>query len=198
MVRPSEGVPVPVVLGQVANVNGLSIQTAMIKVADAPVPERKYVADVCGIEYVPGTVKMLFGQKRIGGDDLRSLLVIHMSHSGATRFLTATEQLTPTTLEVMAKQAGISTEASMPIKHEPSQTIAMAAGVVMLAASPEDTTMDFYQASSFALQAMRSGSISLDPVVRIDIRTSLLLGLISELRKFSAHFPIFKLTETTT
>jgi hypothetical protein len=189
-VRPNEGTPVPVILGQVANVQGLSIQTAAVKLGEAPVPERKYVADVCGVENVAGTIKVFFGQRRIGSDELRSLLVIHMSSTGIARFLAASEQLAPKTLEQMANECGITAEESQPIKAEPPQTVAFAAALVLIAASADETTLDFYQASAFALAAMgSSGKLSLDPVVRIDMRTSLVMGLIASLRKLSSQFP---------
>jgi hypothetical protein len=195
-IRPNEGTPVAVILGQIASVNGLSIQTASLKLGDAPVPERKYVADMCGVEYVTGTMKLFFGQRRIGSDELRSLLVIHMSPSGAARFLAAADQLSPKTLDQLASEAGIKAEESSPVGSEPTQTVAFAAALVLIAASVDETTMDFYQASTFALSAMaNSGKLSLDPVVRIDLRTSLLLGLVANVRKLSSHFPTINFSE---
>jgi hypothetical protein len=197
-VRQNEGSNVPVILGQVATVNGLSVQMAAVKLSDAPVPERKYVADVCGVTYVPGTVQLLFGQRRIGGDGLRSLLVIQMSSSGAVRFLAAISQLAPQTLEEMAKVTGIVAEKSAPINTEPEQTVALAASFVLLASAVDETTMDFYQASAFAISAMpHSGKLALDPVVRIDLRTSLLLGLVEELRKLSPQLPKMDISESS-
>jgi hypothetical protein len=194
--RPNEGSPVQVILGQVAEINGLSVQTAAIKLGDAPVPERKYVADVCGVEYVTGTLKLLFGQRRIGSDELRTLLVIHMSNAGAARFLAATDQLTPQSLQEMAKTLGIGVQESTSIKTEPAQTVALAAGMVLIAAAGDETTMDFYQASAFALAAVAgTNKLVLDPVVRIDLRTALLRGLIDGVRKFDAHFSNIKIPE---
>jgi hypothetical protein len=187
-VRPGEGASVSVVLGS-ATANGL--QTAAINLSDAPVPERKYAADVSAVAFVPGTVQILFGQRRIGGSKpvLRSLLVIHMAPSAAARFLESTAQFIPYSLAEIARLNGISAEASPPILEEPDQTIALAAGFVLTAASGEDATLDFYQASAFAMSAVKSGSLSLDPVVRVDLRTSLLLGLVEELQKISPQLP---------
>jgi hypothetical protein len=188
--RPNEGSTVQVILGQLASVKGLSVQTAAIKLGDAPVPERKYVVDVCGVEHVAGTIKLLFGQRRIGSEDLRSLLVIHMSYHGAARFLAATGQLTPMSLDQMAEAHKMVAEDTASITTEPTQTVALAAALVLMAVAGEETTMDFYQASAFALSSMAGTSkLALDPVVRIDLRTSLLLGLVAGVREYGAHLP---------
>jgi hypothetical protein len=197
-VRPNEGTRVSVVLGQIASTSGLSLQTAAINLAQAPVPERKYVADAYGVNYSSGAVQLLFGQRRIGGSDLRSLLVIQMSPTGAARFLATSNQLAPLSLTDMATQYGIVAEKSFQISTEPSQTVALAAGLSLMAAAADEATIDFYQASAFALSAMlHSSELALDPVVRIDLRTSLLLGLFEDLRKLTPQLPNHVVPETT-
>ena len=129
-------------------------------------------------------MQLFFGQRRIGADDLRSLLVIQMTPTGAVRLLKATEQLTPHSLDELVQQGMIKAERSKPITTEPAQTVAMAAGFCLFAASRDEVTMDFYQASVFAQSALpHTKKLAVDPVVRIDMRTSLLIGLIEDLRK---------------
>lgn len=190
IIRPGEGSSVPVVLGDSAVVNGIVVQTAAVNLSEAPVPERKYVADTYGVVFVPGTVQLLFGQRRIGVDALRSLLIIQMTPFSAARFLGSMAQLSPISLEQLAEQNQISAEMPPPITSEPDQTVALAAGLVLTAASSEETTLDFYQASAFSVSAMQhTKHLHLDPVVRIDLRTSLMLGLVEQLRMLGSKLP---------
>lgn len=194
--RPHEGSNVPAIIGQTTVVNGLEVKTAAIKLDEAPVPERKYVADVCGLTYEPGTVKLLFGQRRIGSEGLRSLLVIQMFPSGVARFMSAIDQVSPHSLDHLAQAAGIQAEQSKPITEEPAQTVALAAGFCLFAASPEETTLDFYQASAFAMSNMvHSRKLAVDPVVRIDLRTSLLLALVHDIRRLGPKIPFASQSE---
>jgi hypothetical protein len=189
-IRPHEGSSVTAVVGQSAMVNGVMVHSAAINLADAPVPERKYAANACGVVYEPGNVQLLFAQRRIGGDELRSLLVIQMSPAGAVRLLAAAAQLSPHSLDDLVQQGIVQVERSRPITVEPAQTVEMAAGFCLFAAGPDMATLDFYQASAFALSAVpHAKKLAVDPVVRIDIRTSLLIGLVEQLRELGPKLP---------
>src|SRR5882672_8358399 len=61
--------------GETALLLGLSLGMA-------PVPERKYVADVCHVSQSDTGIKLIFGQEKFSQNQLRSAVVIKMSRRG--------------------------------------------------------------------------------------------------------------------
>lgn len=160
-----------------------------VDLGNAPVPERKYLAETCEVRLDRGRVKLLFGQERIGKAELRSLLVIHLSPSAITRFLDSLAQMSPS-LELAAAAMGFTPDRGAPITEEPRQTVALGAGILLAAMSNEEGCLDFFQASPFAMgSAVSSRKLALDPVVRVDMSAPLLLFLIAELRRIAPQFP---------
>lgn len=190
--RPGEGQNVDVVIHSFASVNGQTVQTMSVDLSNAPVPDRKYLAETCAVSYQRSSVKFLFGQQRIGKTELRSLLVIHVSPKSAARFVASLSEMDPT-LEDIAARIGVAPGNGAPITEEPPQTVALAAGMVLFAVSDEEACMDFFQASPFSMGAApHSKQLSLDPVVRVDLPTSLMLSFVSELNKIAPQLPEIK------
>ena len=150
--RPGEGPTVDLLFSRTAQVNGQTMQSLAIDMRSAPVPERKYLAETCDVRCRPGAVTILFGQERIGKGGLRSLLVIHMSPSGVTRFLASLLEMDPT-FEQMAVNAGISAQPGIEISEEPTQTVALGASMIMSAMSNDEACLDFFRASPFAMMS---------------------------------------------
>lgn len=188
-IRPGDGPVVDVVFHSVASVNGLTVQSMGIDAGSAPVPDRKYLADVCDIRHDNGVIRLLFGQQRIGKSELRSLLVIQMSPLAIVRFLSTLDQLDPPIDEV-AKTAGWVSSGGFAVTEEPAQTIALAASMVMIAIADDSACLDFFQLSPFALAAAaHTKKLAMDPVVRVDIGAGLMLFMLKELRKIATNLP---------
>jgi len=101
----------------------------------------------------------------------------------------------PTVDEIM-RAAKINVGSLSEISEEPDQTVAMAANVVAAAISGEEACLDFYQISSFAKantfsreNSSASRKINIDPVVRIELPTSLLAALVEKLKTVSGNLP---------
>src|SRR5204862_2691503 len=119
----------------------------------APVPERHYIADACYADTERGTVRLMFGQRRIGKADLRSLLVLHMSVRATNQFLATIDQVTdPSYAEIMSL-TGLVADKIEAIPEEPPQTVALSANMALSAMAGDDACLDFYQASPFAVAA---------------------------------------------
>lgn len=147
---------------------------------ELPVPDRRYVADVASVIRANGFVRMLFGQTKIDGVQLRSLLDIHFPISAISRFLG-----TAKALEVAFDELKSSSEFSpvylSDIKDEPEQTIGLTANILMASCSGEESCMDLYQISPYSVAEVKKGrGLSADPVVRVSLPTELLLSLIEE------------------
>ena len=188
-VRPGEGPTVDLLEHRIVQVDGQTLQTFSIDLRSVPVPERKYLAEACDVRVRPGSVALLFGQERLGQGGLRSLLVVQISPAGIARFLRSMDELTPS-IDELAASLGIVAEPGMQILEEPAQTIALGASMILSAASNDEACLDFFKTSTFSMiTAQQTKKVSLDPVVRVDLATSLLLSMIKKIRQIAVHFP---------
>ena len=77
--REGEGSLVPVQM-QLIERPGLPTVTQFgLNLSTAPVPNRKYVADIFDVHVDRGMAYLLFGQRKLDGNKLRSLIVVHFS-----------------------------------------------------------------------------------------------------------------------
>lgn len=187
-VRPGEGHPIHVTRTQEIGVDGRTTAVMQGNIANAPVPDRKYVADGYEVLVKEGSVRILFVQKKVVGDGLRSLLEIHLGSKAVEHFNSSlpTGKDRPT-FEQTAANEGISASPPMHIAEEPAQSVALIANAIYAAFSSGDACMDFYQISPASIHAARQTStVGVDPVVRVDLQTSKFLGLCNELKKIES------------
>ena len=182
--RPGEGYTIDVTATSVVAPNGYQAVTFSTDLSKAKVPDRRYAADVCAISRSQGFVKIMFGQERVDDDGWRTLLVIRMSDMAVERFLANTRTATNPTFDELAAAMNL---APQPLSkaHEPSQpnqAAALVANLGLVAAASGEACIDFYHASAFAVAIVTSQKLSVDPVVRVDLSASLLLGLLNGLR----------------
>ena len=189
--RQGEGVPIDI---SVINAIGTSgVLGVGLDLSRARVPDRRYAADACSIVRARGSVKLMFGQERVDGQGWRTLLVIAMNETAIVQFLQAVSAMTNPTLEQIVAASNLQAE---PLSEkvtepgQPNQAISLIANLGILAISGTEACMDFYHVSAFALGALRGATkTAVDPVVRVDLRTTLLLGLISALRALDLQEP---------
>lgn len=178
-VRPGEGASVPIRLGKALSPTGESAESLELNMREAPVPDRKYVADVTGLIVSKGVCKLLFAQERVSGEQLRSLLVVHVTDRTLRNFQDSAAAMTKPTYREIAAAVPIQSERPTKIVDEPDQTVALQANLILSAMSGSEAALDFYQLSPFNFLAVRDRpSVPLDAVVRVDLRSSLLLGLL--------------------
>ena len=150
--------------------------------SDLPVPTRNYVADFTGMSVDQhNTVRILLGQRKVVGDGLRSLLVLHMPGDDIVRFV---DSLNP----MMERSSGARSQLpswtlKQPLLEEPAQTVALSATIALAGFSGSLGCLDFYQASPFSIHRVREGAskLGLDPVVRVSLPTAALFALLDEM-----------------
>lgn len=185
VLRPGEGTPLDIVA--TSEVDGLSIG---VNLASAPVPDRHYVADACCVAHAGTLFKLIFVQQQVVGDELRSMLVVHMSVTGVRRLVDALLALQKPSLQEIADAGHMAAEPMLQIKKEPSQAVALAANMGIAGISGYEAVIDFFQASPFSLMAAsQAKKLSLESVVRVEVRTPLLLGLVKVLGEMLAKVP---------
>ncbi len=183
--RPGDGIEIEVKVDQQVIADGRNLARFGFSAANLNVPDRRYTTDTCAVAMSESgrSIKIIFAQERVDGSGWRSLLVVHMSREGIARFLTTANLISGPSLEELASANRIEAELLASKFDEPSQAIALSANVVLVAAAGAEACLDFYQASPFSMMAViASKKIALDPVVRVDLRTSLLLGLLEKFR----------------
>lgn len=190
-VREGEGVALDVRVTHEVGVSGQSIGFMEVDPRNAPVPDRRYVADMYAIAVEGRSVYLMFGQaRRGGGGELRSLLVIQMSRFAVSQFVSAVDQVKNPTFAQIVAATGAAPQPPRQVDREPDQTVEVSANFVLSGMSGEEATIDFYKASPFAMHvAPQLGKLSLDPVVRVDMLSEVAVGAIEELRKIAERFP---------
>lgn len=187
--RPGEGFAVTSTRHNVVNVDGVTGVSLTADFSSAPVPDRRYVADVASVVRVDDIVQLIFGQQKVGTDDLRSLVVIHMSCSAIRNFLDNSETIN-TAMRLIKTKFSLSSRKLIDIKHEPTQTVALAASIIMASVSGREACLDFYYSSPYvAVQVAQGGKFMVDPTARIMLPVNLLLSILEKLDEIKADLP---------
>lgn len=191
--RKGDGVAIDVIPHQSVETAGITQITYGLNLNEAPVPTRRYVADVADAVSKHGGIHLVFGQEKVGSEDLRSLLVIHVSASSIRSILQSFAQMRPT-FQKISDTVGRETEALCPVTEGSAQAVAFSATGCACAAAGEDACLDFYSVSPFSVRSLQVvKKVAVDPVVRVDLRVSLLAALIDKLTTLEKTLPGVKL-----
>lgn len=188
--RPNEGIGINVIRNVVPQANGTTVTIVGFDLSNAPVPDRRYVADTATVILSKGTVKLVFAQETITSK-LRSMLIIHMTINGIRHLLSSIKHLKNTDFDTLVNSLNLEHEDLLTLEEdEPEQTIALSANMVAAAFSGNETCLDFYSASAFVMANIaNSKTVPIDPVVRVDLRTSLFVSLRDKLQELESSFP---------
>lgn len=179
--------------------DGRTVTNLGANLAGASVPDRKYVADACAVSYQRDTVKIIFAQEKFDGKGLRSAIVIHMTPRAVVQMLGVFDGPLHQIFEENARSEGIAPEQISTFESEPQQVAALSANLAIGAAAGREACLDFYQASPFSFSiAAQSRKLDLDGVVRVELSTALLLGLLGSLRELMSRFPDIKIWKPAT
>jgi hypothetical protein len=157
-----------------------------IDVSKAPVPQRRYAAEICDIVRNDLEVRIIFGQRSLFGDDLDTALVIRMTPKATVEFIESMHEMD---IASMKGELNLPVENLTPITSKPLQTANVVSNLVSVGVADHETCLDFYHASAFALgKATKQSHLEIEPVVRVDLRTSLFVPLVSRLSKIVTEF----------
>jgi hypothetical protein len=162
----------------------LSSDTARLglDLSTAPVPQRRYAADICAVTFTKNEAKIIFAQCCLMGESLDSALVIRMSPHAIKMLAESLRGIDDPSVQALAETMGIVTEELSKITSKPTQTANMVANICSVAVSGHETCLDFYHASAFAAKKSEStGALEVESVVRVDLRTALFLPLIARI-----------------
>lgn len=180
--RPGEGTVVDVVVTPLESVNGLGRASLQTQISSLPVPNKRYSADTAFLGYSHGYAKLLFGQEKFGADgELRTLLIIKLGLSWVRSFIDGVNKAEFPLRQAVAS-SGVQAEALPEFREEPKDTVSFDATMIVAGVNGVDGCVDFYYSSPFALERTAvSKKLAVDPVVRVNVRAGLLLGLVDQL-----------------
>jgi hypothetical protein len=119
----------------------------------------------------------VFGQKKICGEELRSIIVINSTRKSLKEFVHSISNINPT-LKDIAKTLNIEIDGTNKAITEPDQALSLTANIISIATSDYNTTLDFYNISPTSMKsAGSSGKVGIDPIVRVELSTSIFIGL---------------------
>ena len=189
--RQGEGSELAVRMRTVPNTNGSSTVEATFDLQDAPVPDRRYVADAAWLVQKGDGVDMVLAQRRLGGvgGGLLSAVVVSFTPESVRSFLRSCVTFLPMAEEFLARNS----IALPPLEQdapEPGQVVHVVANIVGAAHAGREAGLDLYQASPWALRALTARQrLAVEPVLRIDLRTDLLVAILLCLRDLETSLP---------
>lgn len=145
----------------------------------APVPNRRYFADRAWVTSSPNGCRLLFGQERVDGEHLRSLIIISMTTDAVRNFARTLERFLPNVANYVAA-TGRDSDGYREITEEPPQTVSIRATAIACAHAADEGCMDFFQISPWSVHRM-GDQIGIEPMARIDLSTALMLRVITDL-----------------
>jgi hypothetical protein len=189
--RPGEGAMIDIVRKVTPRADGGTSLEVGLDLANAVVPERRYVADVASLKFTADRVYLCFGQSKLTGG-LRSLLVIYMTPEAAGQFLKICEgnNFRESMTKAFQKERWpVATLAT--VEEEPAQTVALTANLLAAGFSGREACIDFYHASPFAMAQFRTESrrVPIYPVVRIDFPANLFVAILEALEQHREDLP---------
>lgn len=191
-IRPGEGFPVELEILPSKTVAGQTQTSFRANIASIPVPAKRYSADVAYVMFNRGVVQLLFGQTSLLNEkELRTLIVIKMTPIWAYKFICSLSEGGDKSFNKVAELNHMPREAlSAFAAEEPKETIAFNATIVLTAISGGEGALDFFHTSPFAMgQVPKTKKLPLEPVVRVILNGSTLLGLTDALTALISDLP---------
>lgn len=171
--------------------DGSSTKAVGIDLSQATCPDRSYHAELAGVAYENGIVKLLFGQAT-RSKKVRSLIEVSMSPHAVIQSLNVIAEIKNPSIEDLLRLTGEETRTLSEFDEDPPEVARLKANMWSVGFSGSEASIDFYDASPFAMGMLQNGaaaSITIVGVVRIDTQTALVHALILRLRELISQFP---------
>ncbi len=177
--------------------SGASAIQLSIQLHEIPVPERRYVADAVGVETRGENVRFLFGQKALDSERLRSIVVVSVFPDPIHNFL-RTCDVTPegvqgnflSGLTDFLSRNEIAPTPPQTFREEPAQAVALTSNLISVTYVGREAELDFFHLAPNALRKVNKDSeVAVDPIVRIDLATSALAGILLRLVELEPSLP---------
>jgi hypothetical protein len=165
------------------------LQTSL-DLSAVPVPDRRFSADAADLRRESSMVKLLLAQREPVGTGYLSMVVICLTFEAIAQFVNSIHAEFDEAYRRL--QEKIPTERLTHFDEPARQSVVLNGSVVMAGYSGTQGCIDFYYASPFSMQQISIyKKVNLEPIVRVNLPSSLLFAIIEgliELRK-AGDFP---------
>lgn len=153
-----------------------------------PVPDRRLSCDTVDVVVSEYLVQLLFAQKSVVGNGFLALLIVQMSFDAVHQFLRTVEPLED---GIIALEKGKLAKGSVSkISEKPEQAAVVTSSMILAGYSGSDGCLDFYYTSPFSMRSINFGNkISVEPVVRVNLPTPLLVAMWRKLKELAKNLP---------
>jgi hypothetical protein len=154
-------------------------------------PVRRYAADLAWLVVDSTfTAKLVFVQEGLAEDELETALIIRLSPAALLTYVEAMEQFTQPSVEQIAELMAIQEQPVEPRNQRPHQTAHAVANFMITTVSGFETCLDVFHAPAPAILRMQhEQKLNMDPVVRVELKTSVYLSLLRKMRESAAAMP---------
>ena len=153
-----------------------------LDLSSAPIPTRRYAAELCNIRYVNGEAKLIFAQSDLLGESIDSAVQIRMNPISVLQFSQSLQMIQNPSVEQILDALNVDAQELSVIGSSPSQIANMFSNIVSCAIAGYDTCLDFYNATPFSMKKSEGkDELEIEPVVRIEMRTTMFVALMREL-----------------
>lgn len=190
--RQGEGALINAIRHDLPHPDGTKSTAVGIDLGTAPVPDRKYAADVAAVIEADDGIRLVFAQRRLD-KGLRSLVVVHISVDALRNFSRSVVGL----LDGLKAHGQLCGPKDLPltdIREEPTQAVAFNANFIVCGYAASEATMDFMLSSAFVLDHIvrSAGSqIAVEPIVRVTLPSRLMFNVLDQAvalsRKMGLH-----------
>lgn len=162
--------------------------SAGVDLGNLPVPDRRFASDSASLLVDSSLVKLLFAQRHPIGDGLLSMLVINMTFEAIQQFVGS---INIDFLENVRKLSTVQQASKLhTFTQKADQTVILTASMVMAGYSGNDGCLDLFYSSPFAVrQVAFFKKISVEPVVRVNLPTGVLIAMLDSLTEAAKMFP---------
>lgn len=157
--------------------------TVRLEASGLPVPDRKFSCDAMQVTSTNVGARLLLAQRLPVGEGLLSMLVVTMAPEAVEQFLRSID-------EAFVQQARGYVEAHKGSEEEvvfttnAAQSVVVNCSYVLAGYTGLAACMDLYNQSPFSVQSMFAAKkVAMDPVVRVNFSTGLLVALVDGLRR---------------
>jgi hypothetical protein len=184
-----DGHPIPLQRVQTVVVDGQHTIRYGLDMGTAPVPQRRFAADVCWVDLKRGELRIDFAQEAVGSNSYENALRVKLSLLATQNLLEVFDGANGNpSIVAIAQNVGSNRETLEPLAGEVRHQAGLVANFTTIGISGSETCVDFYHASAFAMnEAQRRGELELEPVVRIDLRTPLFVAMMEQIRRVAGQ-----------
>jgi hypothetical protein len=169
--------------------DGTTSTEVTVDLTEIPIPERRYVADTAWVDYRNEFVRFMFAQREISGEKLRSVVMVNVYPEPARQIVTRSAQFI-SNIHSFLDRNGIPIRPMHKLADEPAQTVALSANMISVTFAGREAEWDFFHLPPSGMKKLAERTdVVVDAVVRIDLATSLVAGIIQALEGLLPELP---------